>query len=279
MVAFIDAHRDAYGIERICRMLPIAPSTHDEHKAREVDPTRRPARARQDETLRGEIRRAWRANFTVYGVRKVWKQLRRDGHEVARCTVARLMWQMGLQGAVRDRKFKTTIPDTAAVRPPDLVECEFIAARPNQPWVADLAYVATWRGFVYVAFVVDTFARRIGGRRASNSLRTDLALDTLRQASYERCGGGTGGLVHHGDRGVQYLSIRYTERLAGAGIAPPVGSPGDSHDDALAESVIGLFKPESICRRGPWRSLEDVEFAVLQWVAWFNQHRLLAPIR
>jgi putative transposase len=278
MVAFIDAHRDAYGIEPICRMLPIAPSTYHEHKAREVDPRRRPARARQDEALRGEIRRVWQANFAVYGVRKVWKQLQREGIAVARCTAARLMRQMGLAGAVRGRKFKTTMPDTAAVRPPDLVEREFIAARPNQLWVADLTYVATWRGFVYVAFVVDTFARRIVGWRASNSLRSDLALDALEQAIYERCDGRPEGLVHHSDRGVQYLSIRYTERLAEAGIAPSVGSRGDSYDNALAESVIGLFKTEIIRRRGPWRSLEDVEFAVLEWVAWFNHQRLLEPI-
>jgi transposase InsO family protein len=278
MVAFIDAHRDAYGIEPICRMLPIAPSTYYEHKARQTDPTRRPARMRRDEALCAEVRRVWQANFAVYGVRKVWKQLQREGYEVARCTVARLMRQMGLAGAVRGRKFKTTIPDTAAVRPPDLVEREFIAARPNQLWVADLTYVATWRGFVYVAFVVDTFARRIVGWRAANSLRSDLALDALEQAIYERCDGRTEGLVHHSDRGVQYLSIRYTERLAEAGIAPSVGSRGDSYDNALAESVIGLFKTEIIRRRGPWRSLEDVEFAVLEWVAWFNHQRLLEPI-
>jgi putative transposase len=278
MVSFIDAHRGAYGVEPICAVLPIAPSTYHQHKARQADPTCQPARARQDEVLRTEIRRVWQANFTVYGVRKVWRQLKREGLAVARCTVARLMRQMGLAGAVRGRKFKTTIPDTAAVRPPDLVEREFNAARPNQLWVADLTYVATWRGFVYVAFVIDVFSRRIVGWRASNSLRSDLALDALEQALYERSESGTDGLIHHSDRGVQYLSIRYTERLAEAGIEPSVGSIGDSYDNALAESVIGLFKTEVIRRRGPWRSLEEVEFATLEWVAWFNHRRLLEPI-
>ncbi len=278
MVSFIDAHRGAYGVEPICAVLPIAPSTYHQHKARQADPTRRPARARQDEALRGEIRRVWQANFAVYGVRKVWRQLKREGIAVARCTVARLMRQMGLAGAVRGRKFKTTIPDTAAVRPPDLVEREFNAPCPNRLWVADLTYVATWRGFVYVAFVIDVFSRRIVGWRASNSLRSDLALDALEQALYERRESGTDGLIHHSDRGVQYLSIRYTERLAEAGIEPSVGSIGDSYDNALAESVIGLFKTEVIRRRGPWRSLEEVEFATLEWVAWFNHRRLLEPI-
>ena len=278
MVSFIDAHRGAYGVEPICAVLPIAPSTYHQHKARQADLTRWPARARQDEALRGEIRRVWQANFAVYGVRKVWRQLKREGLAVARCTVARLMRQMGLAGAVRGRKFKTTIPDTAAVRPPDLVEREFIAPCPNRLWVADLTYVATWRGFVYVAFVIDVFSRRIVGWRASNSLRSDLALDALEQALYERRESGTDGLIHHSDRGVQYRSIRYTERLAEAGIEPSVGSIGDSYDNALAESVIGLFKTEVIRRRGPWRSLEDVEFATLEWVSWFNHRRLLEPI-
>jgi transposase InsO family protein len=278
MVSFIDAHRGEYGVEPICEMLPIAPSTYYERKAREVDPTRLPERARRDEELRDEIRRVWTENFQVYGVRKVWKQLRREKKRVARCTVARLMRQMGLQGAVRGRKFtKTTIADEAAARPLDLVGRNFTATRPNQLWVADLTYVATWCGFVYVAFVIDVFARRIVGWRASSSLRSDLALDALEQAIYDR-GDEIGGLVHHSDRGVQYLSIRYTERLAEAGIEPSVGSRGDSYDNALAECVIGLFKTEVIRRRGPWRSLEDVEFATLEWVAWYNNHRLLEPI-
>jgi transposase InsO family protein len=212
----------------------------------------------------------------VYGVRKVWRQLLREGFDVARCTVERLMRDMGLRGAVRGKKFKTTVPDLTAVRPPDLVERDFTATRPNQLWVADLTYVATWRGFVYVAFVIDVYARRIVGWRASSSLRTDLALDALEQAIYDRPD--TDDLVHHSDRGVQYLSIRYTERLAEAGIEPSVGSVGDSYDNALAESIIGLYKTEVIWRRGPWRHLEAVEFTTLEWVDWFNNRRLLEPI-
>jgi putative transposase len=215
----------------------------------------------------------------TYGVRKVWKQLRREGQAVARCTVARLMRRLGLAGAVRGRKFTvTTIPDTAAARPPDLVTRQFRAVRPNQLWVADLTYVATWRGFVYVAFVIDVFSRRIVGWRASTSLRSDLALDALEQALYDRPILPAEPLVHHSDRGVQYLSIRYTERLAQAGIEPSVGSTGDSYDNALAETVIGLFKTEEIHRRGPWKGLEDVEFATLEWVAWYNGSRLLEPL-
>jgi putative transposase len=278
MVAFIDDHRGAYGVEPICAVVPIAPSTYYEHKARQADATRMPARAQRDAVLGDEIRRVWQENFAVYGVRKVWKQLNREGITVARCTVARLMRDLGLQGAVRGRKFKTTIADAAAARPLDLVYRDFTAARPNQLWVSDLTYVATWRGFVYVAFVIDAFARRIVGWRASHSLRSDLALDALEQAIYDRQDDGTERLVHHSDRGGQYLSIKYTERLAAAGIEPSVGSRGDSYDNALAESVIGLFKTEVIRRRGPWRSLEDVEFATLEWVAWFNTRRLLEPI-
>jgi transposase InsO family protein len=220
----------------------------------------------------------WEQNFQLYGVRKVWKQLNREGIGVARCTVARLMGDMGLKGAVRGRHFKTTVADELADRPLDLVERDFQASRPNELWVSDLTYVATWRGFVYVAFVIDVFSRRIVGWRVSSSLRSDLALDALEQAICERQDDAAEALVHHSDRGVQYLSIRYTERLAEAGIEPSVGSRGDSYDNALAESVIGLFKTEVIRRRGPWRSLEDVEFATLEWVWWFNYHRLLEPI-
>jgi len=276
MVGFIDTNRSGYGVESICGVLPIAPSTYYEHEARRKDPTLLPARAKRDAELRQEIDRVWRQNFSVYGPRKVWRQLKREGIDVARCTVERLMREMGLQGAVRGKTFKTTIPDTAAVRPPDLVDRNFTATRPNQLWVADLTYVATWRGFVYVAFVIDVFSRLIVGWRASTSLRTDLALDALEQAIYARSD--TEGLVHHSDRGVQYLSIRYTERLAEAGIEPSVGSIGDSYDNAMAETVIGLFKTEIIRRRGPWRSIDDVEFAVLEWVSWFNTVRLLEPI-
>lgn len=276
MVAFIDAHRDAYGVEPICAMLPIAPSTYYEQKARQADPTRLPARAQRDARLRPEIQRVWQANRRVYGAKKVWKQLHREQIPVARCTVARLMGVLGLRGVVRGRRIRTTIPDAVAERPRDLVERDFHATRPNQLWVADLTYVATWRGFVYVAFVIDVFSRRIVGWRASTSLRSDLALDALDQALYDR--DTDAGLVHHSDRGGQYLSIRYTERLAEVGIEPSVGSRGDSYDNALAETIIGLFKTEVIHRDGPWRGLEDVEFATLEWVAWFNTQRLLEPL-
>ncbi len=279
MVGFIDHHRDTYGVEPICEVLPIAPSTYHEAKARERFPEKRPVRAHRDARLVDLIARLWAENFQVYGVRKMWKALKRLGEDVARCTVARLMRQMGLRGVVRGRKFKvTTIPDTAAPRPEDLVARQFTATRPNQLWIADLTYVATWRGFVYVAFVIDVFSGRIVGWRASSSLRSDLALDALEQALYDRPIGESERLVHHSDRGVQYLSIRYTERLAEAGIEPSVGSVGDSYDNAMAESVIGLFKTEVIRRRGPWRGIENVEFATLTWVAWYNTSRLLERI-
>jgi putative transposase len=276
MVSFIDEHRDAYGVEPICAMVPIAPSTYYERKGQQANPERLSARARRDLELQPEIQRVWNENFRVYGVRKVWRQLNREGIPVARCTVERLMGGSGLSGAVRGRKFKTTITDDTATRPSDLVCREFTASRPNQLWVSDLTYVATWQGFVYVAFVIDVFSRMIVGWRASRSLRTDLALDALEQALWARPA--SGGLVHHSDRGVQYLSIRYTERLAEAGIEPSVGSVGDSYDNALAESVIGLYKTEVIRRRGPWKNLEAVEFATLEWVDWFNNRRLLEPI-
>jgi transposase InsO family protein len=279
MVTFIDAHRATYGVEPICAVLPIAPSTYWWHRTRQADPTQRSRRAHRDETLRAEIQRIWDDNEQVYGAEKVWRQLRRDGYQVARCTVERLMHQMGLRGAVRGRAWIiTTRADDSAARPSDLVDRRFVATRPNQLWVADFTYVATWRGFVYVAFVVDVFARCIVGWRVSSSLRTDFVLDALEQAIYQRCGDGTADLIHHSDRGSQYLSMRYTERLADAGINPSVGSRGDSYDNALAESVIGLFKTEVIQRKGPWRHAEAVEFATLRWVDWFNNRRLLEPI-
>ena len=279
IVDFIDDHRGVYGVEPICAVLPIAPSTYYEWKAAREDPSRRSLRAQRDERLRKEIRRVWDGNLSVYGTKKVWKQLNREGIPVARCTVERLMGELGLQGAVRGSGFKpTTEADERADRPMDLVERNFTAERPNQLWVSDLTYVATWRGFVYVAFVIDAYARRIVGWRVSSSLKSDLALDALEQALCERQDAASDALIHHSDRGVQYLSIRYTERLADAGIEPSVGSRGDSYDNALAESIIGLFKTEVIRRRGPWRSVEDVEFATLEWVWWFNHHRLLGPI-
>jgi transposase InsO family protein len=276
MVSFIDEHRGTYGVEPICQELPIAPSTYFEQKARQADPDRRPARAKRDARLRPAIRRVWEESYQLYGVRKVWRELRPEEPDLGRCTVERLMQEMGIQGVVRGKRFKTTVPDEAAERPLDLVQRDFSATRPNQLWVADLTYVATWRGFVYVAFVIDAYSRMIVGWRASSSLRSDLALDALEQALWAR--GDIGDLIHHSDRGVQYLSIKYTERLAEVGIEPSVGSVGDSYDNALAETVIGLYKTEVIRRRGPWRHLEDVEFATLEWVDWFDRRRLFGPI-
>jgi putative transposase len=278
MVAFVDYHREEYGVEPICAQLPMAPSSYYEHKARQADPARAPARVRRDRELESHIQRVWEENFQVYGVRKTWRQLNREDHAVARCTVARLMTRLGLRGAVRGRQFKTTIPDAALARPEDRVKRNFVVERPDALWVSDLTYVATWSGFVYVAFVIDAFARRIVGWRVSNRLRSDLALDALEQALYERRPDAAQGIVHHSDRGSQYLSIRYTERLKEAGLEPSVGSVGDSYDNALAESIIGLYKTELIRRRGPWHDLEAVEFATLQWVHWFNHRRLLEPI-
>jgi putative transposase len=276
MKSFVDDHRDEYGVEPICAEIPIAPSTYYEQKAREADPERLPARAKRDAELEPEVRRVWEENFRVYGARKVWRQLNREQIPVAKCTTERLMQNLGIRGVVRGKGYKTTIPDLLAERPADLVERTFTAARPNQLWVADITYVATWRGVVYTALVIDVFARRIVGWRVWNSLRTDLVLDALEQALYSRTG--TEGLVHHSDRGSQYLSIRYTERLAEAGIDASVGSVGDSYDNALAESIIGLYKTEVIWPRGPWKNIEEVEYATLEWIDWFNNKRLLEPI-
>ena len=278
MIAFIDDHREAYGVEPICKVLPIAPSTYHEHAARRADPTKRSARAKRDEALKAEIRRVFAANFEVYGADKVWRQLRREGFDVARCTVERLMRGMGLRGVVRGKPVKTTVSDKAAPGPLDHVKRQFQAPRPNVLWVFDFTYVATWQGFVYVAFVIDTFARRIVGWRASRTAHAGFVLDALEQALYDRRPVHRGGLVHHSDRGSQYVSIKYTERLAEAGIEPSVGSVGDSYDNALAETINGLYKAEVIYRRGPWRSFEAVEFATLEWVDWFNHRRLLEPI-
>jgi putative transposase len=278
MIAFIDAHREVYGVEPICRVLPIAPSTYHVHAARRADPATAPLRARRDAVLRGEIRRVWEENFRVYGARKIWRQLGREGIGVARCTVARLMRAMGLKGVVRGKEVRTTIGDKAAPCPLDLVNRQFRAERPNRLWVSDFTYVATWQGFVYVAFVIDAFARRIVGWRVSRTAHAGFVLDALEQALHERRPVQGGGLVHHSDRGVQYVSIHYTERLVEAGIEPSVGSVGDSYDNALAETINGLYKTEVIRRRGPWRSLEAVELATLEWIDWFNHRRLLEPI-
>jgi transposase InsO family protein len=272
MIAYIDQHKDRYGVEPICRVLPIAPSTYHQHTKGP-----RSARAVRDAQLKVEIRRVHAEHFGVYGARKVWRQLHREGIAVARCTVERLMGELGLEGVRRGKPQRTTTPDAAAARPADLVERNFSAQRPNQLWVADLTYVATWSGVVYVALVIDAFSRYLVGWQASRSLRTDLALDALEMAIWRRQAQ-LDGLVHHSDRGSQYLSIRYTERLAEAGAVTSVGSRGDSYDNALAETIIGLYKTELVRQRGPWRGLDEVEYATLEWVDWFNHRRLLEPI-
>jgi transposase InsO family protein len=278
MIGFIDDYRGAYGVEPICRVLKIAPSTYHAHDVRRRRPDTAPARVQRDAALRVEIRRVFDENFQVYGVRKVWRQLVREGEDVARCTVARLMRRMGLQGVIRGRRVRTTISDKAAPCPLDRVNRQFRAPRPNVLWVSDFTYVATWAGFVYVAFVIDAYARRIIGWRVSRSAHAGFVLDALEQALHDRKPVSGSGLVHHSDRGVQYVSIKYTERLVEAGLEPSVGSVGDSYDNALAETINGLYKAEVIHRRGPWRSMEAVEYATLEWVDWFNNRRLLEPI-
>ena len=276
MVSFIDAHRGAHGVEPICAELQIAPSTYYEHKARQADPGRLPPRLRRDRALVPEIRRVYEENFGLYGARKLWRQLGREGFVVARCTVERLMRSLGLQGVVRGRRCRTTIPEESTALPLDRVNRQFAATRPNELWVADFTYVATWAGFVYVAFVIDVFARRLIGWRVARSMRAELVLDALEQALCSRSG--VHGVVHPSDRGSQYLSIRYSERLAQLGAQPSVGSVGDACDNALAETIIGLYKTEVIHRRGPWRGVDDVEYETLEWVDWFNNRRLLEPI-
>jgi len=278
MISFIDEHRQAYGVEPICRILPIAPSSYYDHIAKRADGNKLSALIKRDATLKPQIRRVFVENFEVYGVRKVWRQMRREGFDVARCTVERLMRSMALHGVIRGKPVRTTISDKAAPCPLDHVNRKFSASRPNVLWVSDFTYVATWQGFVYVAFVIDTFARRIVGWRASRTAHAGFVLDALEQALHDRQPVHRGGLVHHSDRGSQYLSIKYTERLAEAGVEPSVGSVGDSYDNALAETINGLYKAEVIHRRGPWRSFEAVEFATLEWVDWFNHRRLLEPI-
>jgi putative transposase len=278
MIAFIDDQREAHGVEPICRVLPIAPSTYHADAAKRADPAKLPARAKRDAALKPEIARVFAENFAVYGVRKVWRQLQRESVDVARCTVARLMQSMGLQGVIRGKPVRTTISDKAAPCPLDHVNRQFQAPRPNVLWVSDFTYVSTWTGFVYVAFVIDAYARRIVGWRVSRTAHAGFVLDALEQALHERRPVHRAGLVHHSDRGSQYVSIKYTERLADAGVEPSVGSVGDSYDNALAETINGLYKAEVIHRRGPWRSFEAVEFATLEWVNWFNYRRLLEPI-
>ncbi|WP_230182824.1 IS3 family transposase [Aquabacterium sp. CECT 9606] len=276
--AFVDRHRHTYGVESICKVLQIAPSAYWRHAWLQRQPDKRCARAKRDEVLLPHVHRVWLANMQAYGADKVWMQMNREGIKVARCTVERLMRQLGLRGVVRGKVMRTTVPDAKALCPQDKVNRQFRADRPNQLWVSDFTYVSTWQGWLYVAFVIDVYARRIVGWRVSSSMRTDFVLDALEQALYARQPERDGSLTHHSDRGSQYVSIRYTERLAEAGIEPSVGSRGDSYDNALAETINGLYKAELIHRRAPWKTRESVELATLEWVAWFNHHRLLEPI-
>jgi len=278
MYALVDKHRDVQGVEPICAVLQIAPSGYRRHAARCRDSTLLNARAQRDTALMPRIEQVWNANMQVYGADKVWKQMNREGVEVARCTVERLMRRLGLRGVKRGKVVRTTVSDAKAPCPLDKVNRQFKADRPNQLWVSDFTYVSTWQGWLYVAFIVDVYARRIVGWRVSSSMTTDFVLDALEQALYARQPERDSSLVHHSDRGSQYVSIRYSERLAEAGIEPSVGSKGDSYDNALAETINGLYKAELIHRRGPWKTKAAVELATLEWVAWFNNHRLLEPI-
>lgn len=282
MIRFIDEHKDRrsgelrWGIEPIAEVLGIAPSTY--HAAKKRPPS---ARSVRDAELRPQILRVWEQNLAVYGADKVWDQLNKDGVRVARCTVERLMADMGLQGCRRGRIWiRTTEGDDRLDRPADLVERQFRAPAPNRLWVADLTYVKTFSGWVYVAFIVDVFSRMVVGWQASRSLRSDLAIDALEMAIFNRqpAGADLSHLVHHSDRGVQYLSVRYSERLADNDIVASVGSKGDSFDNAMAESFNGLYKWELIYPKGPWRGLDDVEFATLEYVDWFNNRRLHGEI-
>ena len=272
MTGFIEEHRGRFGVEPICRVMEFAPSTY--WAARSRPPSDRSLR---DEQLKPEIRRVHKENYGVYGAHKVWRQLNREGIRVARCTVARLMRALGLRGVRRGKKCRTTVCDDTAVRPADLVCRLFTAERPDQLWVADFTYVSTWSGFCYAALVIDVFSRMIVGWSLSSSLRTEMPLEALEMALWQR-GRPLAELVHHSDRGCQYTSIRYTERLAEAGIAPSVGSAGDAYDTAMAESTIGLYKTELIYRRRPWRTPEQVEIATLEYIDWWNNRRLHTEI-
>lgn len=263
----IDAYGERFGVEPICRVLEASPSTYYERRNRAPS-----VRRLRDQQLLAEIRRVHAQNYGVYGARKVWKQLNREGVQVARCTVERLMRAHGITGLIRGAKRRTTVPDPAAPRPPDLVNRSFMATRPNQLWVSDLTYVRTFEGWAYVAFVTDVFSRRIVGWQLAGHLRTDLPLDALEMAVYQRRPH-RDGLIHHSDRGSQYLSIRYTERLAEIGATASVGSVADSYDNALAESVNATFKEELIHRK-TWRTRTEVELAVAAWVGWYNHHRI-----
>lgn len=278
MINFIDDYRSVFGVGPICRVLEVAPSTFYAFKAAERDPNLVSDRCRQDRVDRVAIKQVFDASRGRYGARKIWHQLRREGRSIARCTVERLMKIMGLQGVVRGKKVITTNPDAAQPCPDDKVNRAFVAAMPNQLWVSDFTYVSSWQGMVYVAFVIDVFARKIVGWRVSTSMTTGFVLDALNQAICQRAPSEADKLIHHSDRGSQYLSIRYTERLAEAGIDTSVGSVGDSYDNALAESIIGLFKTEVIKFLGPWKSVGQVEWETLKWVDWYNKARLHSAI-
>ena len=273
---FIHQHKTVYGVESICRVLPIAPSTYYRHAQRLKQPELRSKRCVSDEGLLSQIQTVWQDSLQVYGYRKVWRQLQREGVQVARCTVARLMRQHSIQGVWRGKGKRTTVYDPELQRADDLVNRQFTASRPNQLWVADFTYVSTHQGFVYTAFIIDVFARRIVGWKVAKRMDTDLVMDALEQALHAR--NKPKHLIHHSDRGSQYLSIRYTERLQDAQVKASVGTTGDSYDNALAETVNGLYKTEVIHHQKPWKRMIDVELATLNWVDWFNHRRLLSSI-
>lgn len=276
MIDFIDQKKEVWGVEPICKDLPIAPSTYYAVRARKNDPAKLSARQRSDTDLKIQIRQVWDENFQLYGARKIWHQLKREGRRVARCTIERLMRKMGLQGVLRGARKRTTFADPSYPTPQDLVERNFQVDSPNQLWVADFTYVATWTGFVYVAFVIDAYARTIVGWRVSHRMTTELTLDALEQALWARAV--NAGLIHHSDHGGQYLSIRYSDRLQEVGLTASTGTVGDAYDNALAETINGLFKTEVIRKRGPWKNLEQVEFATLEWVHWYNTKRIMSSI-
>ena len=278
MMDFIEESREAFGVEPICKALQFAPSTYYDRRAIVRDPERASRRAKSDAAMSSRIDGAWEDNRKLYGARKIWHVLRRDGQDVARCTVERLMRALGIRGVVRGKRVVTTNPDTSLPCPDDKVNRLFKADRPNKLWVSDFTYVPTWSGTVYVAFVIDVFARRIVGWRVSTSMTTRFVLDALDQAIWQRKTLDNTSLVHHSDRGSQYLSIKYTERLAQAEIDLSVGTVGDAYDNALAECVIGLFKTELIKQIGPWKSMREVEWETLKWVDWYNNRRLLGSI-
>jgi putative transposase len=274
---FVDEYRDIYGVEPICKVLQVAPSAYRKHAARRKDPSLLSARAQRDAWLMPQIEQVFNANMSVYGADKVWHQLKREGVRVARCTVERLMRGMGLRGAKRGKGVRTTVAQAGAPCPQDRVNRQFKADRPNELWVSDFTYVSTWQGWLYVAFIIDVYARCIVGWRVSTTMHTDFVLDALEQALHARQPE-RNALIHHSDRGSQYVSIRYTERLAEAGIEPSVGSRGDSYDNALAETINGLYKAELIHRLAPWKTRQAVELATLEWVSWFNNQRLMEPL-